>query len=148
MQFRRHWCDSSVKEIPWSRDRLPTPVFLGFPVVLEDKESTCNARDLGSVPVPRGGHGHPLQYSCLEDPQWQKSLVGDSPWGRKESDMTETLSTAQLSKRSQGKARVYLGVPILNSVLTIWWCPGVESALVLLEEGVCCDQCVLLAEVY
>ena len=30
-------------------------------------------------------------------------------------------------------------------VLTIWWCPCVESSLVLLEEGVCYDQCVLLA---
>ena len=26
------------------------------------------------------------------------------------------------------------------SVLTIWWCPCVESSLVLLEEGVCYDQ--------
>ena len=33
-------------------------------------------------------------------------------------------------------------------VLTIWWCPCVESSLVLLEEGVCYDQCVLLAELY
>ena len=31
-------------------------------------------------------------------------------------------------------------------VLTIWWCPCVESSLVLLEEGVCHDQCVLLAK--
>ena len=31
-------------------------------------------------------------------------------------------------------------------VLTIWWCPCVESSPVLLEEGVCYDQCVLLAE--
>ena len=36
----------------------------------------------------------------------------------------------------------------LISVLTIWWCPCVESSLVLLEEGVCYDQCVLLAELY
>ena len=28
----------------------------------------------------------------------------------------------------------------LISVLTIWWCPCVESSLVLLEEGVCCDS--------
>ena len=34
----------------------------------------------------------------------------------------------------------------LISVLTIWWCPGVESPLVLLEEGVCYDQCILLAK--
>ena len=33
----------------------------------------------------------------------------------------------------------------LISVLTIWWCPCVESSLVLLEEGVCYDQCILLA---
>ena len=31
-------------------------------------------------------------------------------------------------------------------VLTTWWCPYVESPFVLLEEGVCHDQCVLLAK--
>ena len=34
----------------------------------------------------------------------------------------------------------------LISVLSIWWCALVESSLVLLEEGVCYDQCVLLAK--
>ena len=34
----------------------------------------------------------------------------------------------------------------LISFLTIWRCPCVESSLVLLEEGVCSDQCVLLAK--
>ena len=36
------------------------------------KESPCNAEDPGSIPGsernPRGGHGNPLQYSCLENP--------------------------------------------------------------------------------
>ena len=36
----------------------------------------------------------------------------------------------------------------LISVMTIWWCPCVELSLVLLEEGVCYDQCVLLAKLY
>ena len=36
----------------------------------------------------------------------------------------------------------------LISLLTIWWCPRVESSLVLLEDGVCYDQCVLLAKLY
>ena len=53
-------------------DRLPTPVFLGFPGGSDGKESACNAGDLGSVPgwgrSPGGGHGNPLQYSCLENP--------------------------------------------------------------------------------
>ena len=36
---------------------------------------------------------YPLQYSCLENPRGQRSLGGYSPWGRKELDTTEQLST-------------------------------------------------------
>ena len=53
--------------------------------------------DLGLIPVfgrsPGEGCGTPLQYSCLENPRGQRSLEGYSPWGRKESDRTEQLST-------------------------------------------------------
>ena len=35
---------------------------------------------------PREGHGNLLQYSCLENPQGQRSLAGYSPWGCKESN--------------------------------------------------------------
>ena len=63
------------------------------------KESTCNAGDLVSTPwlgrSPGGGHGNPLQYSCLENPYGQRRLEGYSPWGHKELDRTERLSTAQ-----------------------------------------------------
>ena len=49
------------------------------------KESACNAGDagdVGSIPAlgrsPRGGHGNPLQYSCLENPMdrgaWRAAL--------------------------------------------------------------------------
>ena len=34
------------REIPWRMDRLPTPVFLGFPGDSHGKESTCNVGDL------------------------------------------------------------------------------------------------------
>ena len=44
---------------------------------------------------PGGGHGNPLQYSCLENPHGQRSLAGCSPWGCKESDVTERLRPAQ-----------------------------------------------------
>ena len=37
-----------------------------------NKESTCNAGNLGLIPgsgkSPGAGHGNPLQYSCLENP--------------------------------------------------------------------------------
>ena len=49
----------------------------------DSKESTWNAGDLGSIPglgrSPGGGHGNPLQYSCLENPHGQRSLVGYGP---------------------------------------------------------------------
>ena len=47
----------------------------GLPPWLRGEGSTCNAEDSGdtvSVPgwggSPGGGHGNPLQYSCLENP--------------------------------------------------------------------------------
>ena len=48
---------------------------------------------LGRSPGRR--HGNPLQNSCLENPHGQRSLVGYSSWGHKESDMTEWLSIVQ-----------------------------------------------------
>ena len=66
-------------------------VVKGFPGGSDGKESACNAGDLGSTPgLGRslgGGYGNSLQYSCLEKLHGQRSLVGYSPWGRKESDM-------------------------------------------------------------
>ena len=50
---------------------------------------------LGWEDCPGGGHGNWCQYSCLENPHGQRSLAGYSPWGHKELDMTEQLSTAQ-----------------------------------------------------
>ena len=69
--------DSWVGKISWRRDRLPTPVFVGFPRGLDVKESTCNVGDMASIPglgrYLGGGHGNPLQYSCLENPYVQNS---------------------------------------------------------------------------
>ena len=80
---------SWVGKIHWRRDRLPTPVFLGFLCGSAGKEPTCNAGDLGLIPglgrSPGEGRGYPLWYSGLE-----KSM-DCSPWSHKESDTTEQL---------------------------------------------------------
>ena len=59
----------------------------------EGKESTCNVGDLGLIPkLGRSlgeGNSNALQYSCLQNPYGQRTLVGYSPWGREESDTTE-----------------------------------------------------------
>ena len=81
-----------VRKILWRRKWQPTPVFLpgefhgqrSFPVALVVKNPSANASDLrdvslilGSGRFPGGGHGNPLQYSCLENPMdrgaWQSS---------------------------------------------------------------------------
>ena len=41
-----------------------------------------------------GGHGNPLQYSCLENHHGQRNLADDSSWGLKELNLTEQLSTS------------------------------------------------------
>ena len=55
----------------WRRDRLLTPVFLGFSSGSAGKESTCSVGDLGSITglgsSPGEGKGYTLQYSSLEN---------------------------------------------------------------------------------
>ena len=61
-----------VRKMPWRGDRLPTPIFLGFPGGSDCKESSCNEGDLGLLPglgrSPGDGHDNPFHYSCLENP--------------------------------------------------------------------------------
>ena len=62
---------SSTGKIRWRRDRLPTPVFLGFPCGSAGKASACNAGDLGWTPglgrSPGERNSYPLQYSGMEN---------------------------------------------------------------------------------
>ena len=71
LQRRRPQFDFWVRKIHWRRDRLPTPVFLGFPCGSAGKESTFNARDLRLIPglgrSPGEGSGCSLQFSGLEN---------------------------------------------------------------------------------
>ena len=96
-------------------EKGPAPVFMGFPGGSDDKESTCNMGDLGSIPElgrsPRGRHGNPLQYFCLENPHGQRNLEGYSPWGCKELDMTERLSTTKMH-RERSKKKLYYNTKI------------------------------------
>ena len=52
---------------------------MGFPGGSDGKESACNVGDLGLIPglgiCPGGGHGSPLQYSCLDNPVERGAIV-------------------------------------------------------------------------
>ena len=99
LQCRRPWFDSWVGKIPWRREMLPTPVFLGFPGGSAGKECACNVGDLGSIPglgrSPGEGKGYPLQYSwaslvahLLKNPpvMWE-TWVRKIPWRRERPPM-------------------------------------------------------------
>ena len=73
-------------------------VSLGFPGSTVVKNPSTNAgdtRDLGSIPgsgrSPRGGHGNPFQYSCLENPMERRAGQAIVQ-GVAKSDMTEQLT--------------------------------------------------------
>ena len=80
------------------------------------KNPLANSRDVGdpsSTPglgrYSGGGHGNPLQYTCLENQSHgQKSLVDNSPQCRKESDTTQhnlaeaTQHSTHACERTQG----------------------------------------------
>ena len=60
--------------------------------------SAEDMRNSGSVPglgrSPGGGHGNPLQYSCLENSTDRGDWWAITHAGHKESDMTERLTHA------------------------------------------------------
>ena len=83
---KRRFHSEILIQLVWDR-ASPSAFFEdphGFPGGSDGKESTCNAGDLGSIPVlgksPGGGNGHPRQYSCLENPMdrgaWQTTVHG------------------------------------------------------------------------
>ena len=61
-------------------------------IVKNHPANAGDARDVGLIPglgrSPGGGHGNTLVCSCLENPM-ERSLVGYSPWGHRESDTTK-----------------------------------------------------------
>ena len=137
LQCRRTWYDSQVGKIPWRRDRVPTPVFLGFSGGSDGVESSYSVVELGSIPglgrSPGGGHGNPLQCSCLNHPHGQRSLVGYSPCGRKELDTTEQLSTAAVP------ASPLVFFQPLGSGLTYPGCSE-QCAQCEKQDNWCCEQ--------
>ena len=82
---------------------LPALLSLGFPDGASGKESACNAGDPASIPEsgisPREWQSTPVLLP--RESHGQKSLVGYSQWGHKESDTIEQLSLPLFDKLLQ-----------------------------------------------
>ena len=91
---------SSAFPVPFS---LAYTSYGGFPSGSVGKEPVCNAGDtghVGSIPgsgrCPEGKNGTPSSILARKI-HGQRSLVGYSPWSRKESDTTEQLNNDKVS---------------------------------------------------
>jgi len=68
--------------------------FKGFPGSSDGKDSGCNAEDLGSIPAwVRRRKWHPTPVFLSGKSHGWRSLSSYSPWGHKESDMIERLTS-------------------------------------------------------
>ena len=87
-----------------------------------------------------------VQSLGWEDPLEEEMATHSSipvwkiPW-TKESDRLQSVGSQRV--RHHWVTSLHFNIINLILLLTIWWCPCVESSLVLLEEGVCYDQCSL-----
>ena len=85
------WVKKPMQSLFWTCFRVNSNIslYLSIPCGSAGEKSACSVGDLGSFPglgrSPGEGKGYPLQFSGLENSM-------DSPWGHKESDMTEQLS--------------------------------------------------------
>ena len=106
---------------------------MGFPRSSDVKESACNAGDLGSISglgrSPGGGHDNPLQYSCLENPQGQRSLVGSSAWRHmrlkplstqapQEEELKQTFFT-EVSRLTSLRSKATDEIPVIQQTLAV-----------------------------
>ena len=93
----------------------------GLPQRPSSKESACNAGDVGSIPgswrSPGGGTSNILQKIFLGKSYGQRSLAGYSPYGHRESDMTEHAST-YLVLNIAGHSGCFKISPILKNART------------------------------
>ena len=104
----------------------------GFPDDSDDKESTFNTGNPGSIPglrrSPEERNGYPLQCSCLESSNilaWktlQRSLVGGS-WRVRHNWATTTFTFKDIQDKVSSR-QLYIGAWRAGprSVLAIWIC--------------------------
>ena len=75
----------------FSRNWICVSCIVGKFFIVCHQEACDHLYHLPFDDLPREGNGTPCQYPCLGKSHGQRSLVGYSPWGCKESDTTERL---------------------------------------------------------
>ena len=94
---------------------------MGFPGNSDGKECACRARDLDLTPAGQEtliwllGGEDPLEKGMAVflpgESHGQRNLVGYSPWGHKDSDMTESTQTSDF---------LFCFISFLISIFNVW----------------------------
>ena len=96
-------CTVSEARTTWQQNWKSPELYRSFPGGTVVKNLPANAGDIEDASLipglgrsPGGGHGNPLQCSCLENPMvrgaWWATVHGFSPWGQTQpSNWTHTL---------------------------------------------------------
>ena len=101
--------DSWVGKIWWRRDRLPTPIFFGFPCGSAGKESTCSAGDPSLIPGLGISAGE--ETGCLLQYPWASlvaQLVKNLPAMRE--DLGSIPGLGRFSGERKGYSLQYSGL--------------------------------------
>ena len=88
-------------------------------------KSACNAGNAGDSWVRSLGREDPLEYEMVtvfSIPAWKNPMAKEpgrlSPWGCKESDKTEQLSTDVKKKKKRKNNLLFYGISIILCVLS------------------------------
>ena len=106
MGAHKHMKRCSISSTMLSKEKPVCKGYIqGLPWWLRGKASACNAGNPGSIPgserSPGEGNSQPTPVFLTGKSHGWRSLVGYSPWGRKESDTTERLHFHFVSFRLQ-----------------------------------------------
>ena len=141
-------------------EKIPTPVFLGFPGASAGKESACNAGDLDSIPrlgrFPREGKGRLLQYSGLENSR--DSIHGVTKGRTRLSNFHFTLKAQKLthfikssipgklfSCETEKQIQFCISLLLIKSISLIKFNPTLENPDQIQDFSECSFFCKLFA---
>ena len=114
LQCGRPWFHSQVGKIPWRRDRLPTPLFLGFP----DAQAVKNPPAMRETWVGKISWGRAWQPTPV-------FLPGESPWTEQPGGLQSTRSQRSrhdwATQHSPAHGKVNLFICRERKLLLCWY---------------------------
>jgi len=117
---RREQMEVGIEAWPWEEKGAPIlPLGLPWWLTVKNPPAMQETRVRSWVrKIPWRRKWNPLYYSCLENPHGQRSLVGNSLWGCKESDMIKVTYHSPAFFPLMQELRWSAGRPVVTGLRT------------------------------